>query len=151
MIGQPSLRTVMRYRKHGFTRSDKVEYLRLPFREEIQGRHPELFGSPRDVGAFGRYAGAGLRVKAQLAPALTVIASEPVDFQTARGAALLRSLERQTCGDVELIAECRQAPRSDHAVVRRIPPGLAESPGRTAAGRDRGQPRTLRACHSRAG
>ncbi|MDQ6605752.1 MAG: glycosyltransferase [Actinomycetota bacterium] len=128
VIGEPSLRTVMRYRKHGFTRSDKVEYLRLPFREEIQSRHPELFGSARDIGAFGRYVGAGLRVKARWSPALTVIASEPVDFQTDHGAVLLRSLERQTCGDIELVAECRQAPLSDAAVVRRIPPGLAENP-----------------------
>jgi glycosyltransferase involved in cell wall biosynthesis len=128
VIGQPSLRTVIRYRKHGFTRSDKVEFLRLPFREEIRSRHPELFGSPEDIGSFGRYAGPGLRVKARWAPALSLIALEPIQFDSELGWKLLCSLEGQTCGDIEFIAECPAKPRSPDAVIRRLPPGLASGP-----------------------
>jgi glycosyltransferase involved in cell wall biosynthesis len=128
VIGQPSLRTVIRYRKHGFTRSDKVEFLRLPFREEIRSRHPQLFGSPQEIGSFGRYTGPGLRVKARWAPALSLIALEPTEFACEHGGNLLRSLEAQTCGDVEFITECSAKPHSVNAVIRRLPPDLASGP-----------------------
>jgi glycosyltransferase involved in cell wall biosynthesis len=128
-IGEPSRSTVMLYRKHGFTRSDLVEYLRLPFSQEIQDRHPELFGirENKDVGAWGRYKGPGLRVKARWNPALAIIASEPVEFESLAGDALLRGIKNQRCRDFELIAQCPQVPRIDGMVVRRVPPGLSGS------------------------
>ncbi len=112
VIGEPSRKTVMRYRKHGFTRSDLVEYLRLPFSEEIRERHPELFA--RDV-----------RVKARWSPALSVILSDPIDFESMRGELLLRGLAAQRCQDFELIAECAPMPRLKDVAIRRIAPGLA--------------------------
>jgi glycosyltransferase involved in cell wall biosynthesis len=127
VIGEPSRATVMLYRKHGFTRSDLVEYLRLPFWREIGKRHPELFGLPDDVGAWGRWRGPGLRIKARSSPALSVIATDPVDFDGIEGAALTRALLRQTARDMELIAECQRRPSDPGIVVRRLPPGLSSS------------------------
>ena len=125
VVGQPSQHSVLAYRKHGFTRSDRVEYLRLPFREEIQGRHAELFGHATDCGTLGRYAGPGLRLKAHWSPAITLIAAEPLDLESERGTELLRRVERQTCGDLEVIVETPRVPPWTPAVVRRLPPGLA--------------------------
>lgn len=125
VVGEPSRSTVMRYRKHGFTRSDLVEYLRLPFSDEIQGRHPELFTG--EMGAWGRYNGPAVRLKARWNPALAVIPSDPIDFESMGGHMLLRGLAAQRCQDFELIAECARTPRRGDIVVRRIPPGLAAS------------------------
>ncbi len=125
VIGEPSRSTVMLYRKQGFTRSDLVEYLRLPFSEEITDRHPELFGG--HAGARGRYSGPALQVKARWNPAIAIIPSEPIDFESMGGGLLLRALSAQRCGDFELIAECVSAPRREDVVIRRIPPGLARS------------------------
>jgi glycosyltransferase involved in cell wall biosynthesis len=125
VIGQPSRDTVMLYRKHGFTRSDLVEYLRLPFSEEIGSRHPELFGG--NMGAWGRYDGPALRIKARWNPALAFVITDPVDFDSLSGQSLLRGLANQRCRDFEVIAECSRAPLNDDVLVRRIPPGLAGS------------------------
>ncbi len=127
VIGEPSREPVMLYRKQGFTRSDAVEYLRLPFWQEIQGRHPELFGTPADVGAWGRYRGPAVRIKARWSPALSVIAAEPFDFACQDGIGLLAGLRRQTCQDFELLAECPRLPPRNVGGVRRIALGLPES------------------------
>ncbi|MHB8658430.1 MAG: glycosyltransferase [Solirubrobacteraceae bacterium] len=127
VLGEPSREIVLLYRKQGFTRSDLVEYMRLPFWREIQERHRELFGGPDDVGGWGRYKGPGLRVKTRWSPALAVIASEAIDFGGESGAELLRCLSRQTCRDFELIGECPRAPEHPDVVVRRLPPGLSAS------------------------
>ena len=127
VIGEPSRQPVMLYRKHGFTRSDLVEYLRLPFWREIRGRHPELFSSEDDSGTWGSYRGPALRTKAIWSPALSIICSEPLDFDTPEGAAVLSGVEQQSCGDFELIAECRRLPAAGTCAIRRLPPGLAAS------------------------
>jgi glycosyltransferase involved in cell wall biosynthesis len=127
VYGQPSRMPVMRYRKQGFTRSDAVEYLRLPFYEEIQERRPELFGFARDIGSWGRYSGPAIKIKARWNPALSLIATGPVDFASEEGIGLVEALQRQSCADFELLVECELAPRLDSPVVRRIPPGLATS------------------------
>lgn len=129
VIGEPSRGPVMLYRKQGFTRSDAVAYLRLPFWREIQARHPELFGTQDDVGAWGRHRGPAMHIKVRSNPAFSIIAAAPVDFTSEHGVALLDGLQQQTCGDFELLAECAQAPRREGCHVRRIPAGLARSPG----------------------
>jgi glycosyltransferase involved in cell wall biosynthesis len=126
VIGEPSRDPVMLYRKQGFTRSDLVEYLRLPFWEEIQHRHPELFGSEDDIGRWGAFRGPRLTIKADWNPALSVILADPVDFDSEPGIALLRGLAQQSCRDFELIAECPHVPPHAPCVVHRLPPGLCE-------------------------
>ncbi len=110
VIGQPSKAPVMLYRKQGFTRSDLVEYHRRPFSQEIQYRHPELFGA--------------IDVKARWNPALSIVALDPIDFESERGSHLLRGLAEQSCRDFELIAECPRVPGGAQIAVRRLPPGL---------------------------
>lgn len=129
VIGEPSRQPVMLYRKHGFTRSDLVEYLRLPFWQEIRGRHRELFGAEDDGGTWGSYRGSELRTKTRWSPCLSIICVNPLEFDEPEGAAILRGLEEQSCGDFELIVECRRLPATDHCRIRRMPPGLGRSPG----------------------
>ncbi len=129
VIGEPSHEPVMLYRKQGFTRSDAVEYLRLPFWKEIQERRSEMFGAPRDVGAWGRFRGPGMRTKARWSPALSVIPVRPLDFDGEEGDGVLSGLASQSCQDFELIVECPRHPDSGDLVVRRVPPGLAGSAG----------------------
>jgi glycosyltransferase involved in cell wall biosynthesis len=129
VIGKPSRQPVMLYRKHGFTRSDLVEYHRLPFWREIRGRHPELYGSEDDVGTWGRYRGPSLRTKTRWSPSLSIICANPLDFSAPEGAALLNGLAQQSCGDFELIVECPRVPATDACRIRRLPPGLARSSG----------------------
>jgi glycosyltransferase involved in cell wall biosynthesis len=125
VFGEPSRGPVMLYRKQGFTRSDLVEYRQPPFVVEIQMRHPELFGSPHDVGSWGRYKDPTLAVKRRWSPALSVVCTAPVEFETAPGRSLLAGLRGQSCPDLELIAECPRRPAHSEVNVRRIPPGLA--------------------------
>lgn len=132
VYGQPSHEPVMLYRKQGFTRSDLVEYLRLPFWREVQRRHPELYGSDDDVGRWGRFRGPARSVKARWCPALSIVLTDPVDFDSEPGAALLAGLGAQTCGDFELIAECPRAPDHGPCPVRRLPPGLCAGAGERA-------------------
>jgi hypothetical protein len=127
VVGEPSREPVMLYRKQGFTRSDAVEYLRLPFWKEIQERRSEMFGAPSDVGAWGRFRGPAMRTKARWSPSLTVIPVRPLDFDDEEGNAVLAGLASQSCQDFELIAECPRAPVLGNLVVRRIPPGLTGS------------------------
>lgn len=129
VIGEPSRKPVMLYRKHGFTRSDLVEYLRLPFWQEIRARHPELFGSEDESGTWGSYRGSRLRTKTGWSPSLSIICANPVDFSEPEGAAVLRGLEQQSCGDFELVVECRRLPETATCRTRRLPPGLARSIG----------------------
>ncbi len=127
VIGRPSRDLVMLYRKHGFTRSDLVEYARLPFWSEIKDRHPELAGTGADDGLMGRWRGPALSIKVRFSPALSVIAAEPVDFESIAGQALLRALPDQSCRDFELIVEYPALPVDGDIVVRQVPPGLAGS------------------------
>lgn len=132
VLGEPSREPVMLYRKQGFTRSDLVEYLRLPFWREVQNRHPALFGSEQDVGGWGRFRGPARAIKAQWCPALSIVLADPVDFDSEAGWTLLAGLGAQSCGDFELIAECPRAPERAPFPVRRLAPGLCAGAGERA-------------------
>jgi hypothetical protein len=123
--GEPAHAKTLLYRKHGFTRSDTVEYGRTSFHEEVPRRHPELYGGRATTGRFGRWRGPAADIKARYAPGLSIVMTSGVDFLVDSGEGLLRRLEAQTCRDFELIAEC-VVPRhlSGHPVIMRIPPGL---------------------------
>ena len=127
VIGEPSREPVMRYRKQGFTRSDYAANLRPPIWRLVQDRHPELFGGEDALGAWGRYRGPAIEIKARWCPALSVVALDPVEFESDAGEALLRGLREQSCRDVELIIECPAIPDDAGCVVRQIPPGLCDS------------------------
>src|SRR5262249_55072386 len=127
VIGEPSREPFFLYRKHGFTRSDLVEYMRLPFWKEIQDRHPELYGTRDHVGAWGAHSGPALAIKRRWTPAISILCLGPIEMDSAVGRCLLRGLEAQSCGDFEVIAECTRLPASSTLAIRRIPPGLAET------------------------
>lgn len=129
--GEPARAKTMLYRKHGFTRSDSVEYLGEKFRREIPARHPELFGDPADSGRFGPWRGVRAAIKRSDAPALSIMLLDPVDFSSAEGRLLLERLQAQSCQDFELLAECPVSPNA--SFVRRIPPGLCDDRASLAA------------------
>jgi glycosyltransferase involved in cell wall biosynthesis len=123
--GEPAHDRTLLYRKHGFTRSDAVEYASNSFQEEIPSRHPELYWIPEGPGRFGRWWGPAAEIKARHAPGLSIVMTVAVDFSTEAGERLLRGLEAQSSRDVELIVECSVSPdRACRDLVRRIPPGL---------------------------
>ena len=123
--GEPAREPTLHYRKHGFTRSDAVEYARDSFHEGIPARHPDLFGTGDPAARYGRYWAPAVDIKGRWAPALSIVLSVPLDLAEEPGGALLEGLERQTCRDFEVVLECptlpTQAPRT---ALRRIPPGL---------------------------
>ena len=121
--GEPARHRTLRYRKHGFTRSDTVEYASSAFSEEIRKRHPGLYQG--DEGRFGHWRGPAAEVKARYAPGLSIVMTAGVDFSTEAGGAMFRRLESQSCVDAELIVECPARPTARRGdLVRRIPPGL---------------------------
>jgi glycosyltransferase involved in cell wall biosynthesis len=117
--GEPAYAETLLYRKHGFTRSDAVEYASRSFQDEITGRHPGLYGDAATKGRFGRWRGPAATIKARDAPGLSLVMTVPLDMSTEAGTSVMRALERQSSQDVELIAECRgDAVR--HRLVRAI-------------------------------
>ena len=114
--GQPARGRTLLYRKHGFTRSDTVQYAQAAFFEDVVLRHPSLYGDPA--------------IKARDCPGLSVIQLEaladPRELEL-----LALALGRQTLLDVELIAAfAGRWPRPDPRCIRRIPPD--EAPDATA-------------------
>ncbi|HEY8739049.1 MAG TPA: glycosyltransferase [Candidatus Dormibacteraeota bacterium] len=114
--GRPATTRTLLTRKWGFTRSDEVDFGRDDFAAQVRERHPELFGDET-------------RVKARWAPALSVIALEPVVAE-GEAEALLAMAEAQTCLDAELVVRTGvlAARPGEGIAVRRIPPALALSP-----------------------
>jgi glycosyltransferase involved in cell wall biosynthesis len=125
IYGEPARSKTLLYRKHGFTRSDAVEYASSSFHEEIPNRHPELFGGPWSVGRFGRWQGPAAEIKARHAPGLSIVMTASADFSTEAGERLRRRLEAQSCHDLELIVECPALPgERGQDLIRRLPSGL---------------------------
>jgi glycosyltransferase involved in cell wall biosynthesis len=125
--GEAAATRTLLYRKHGFTRSDAVEHAAKPFREEIEERHPELYGPSSSVGRYGRWCDVGFAAKAQHAPSLSLVLTKPIDFADDNGMAFLDCLAAQSCCDLELIVQCPSLPRQESFFpIRRIPPDLCK-------------------------
>ena len=126
--GEPARQPTLLYRKHGFTRSDAVEYARDSFHEGIPKRHTDLFGVGDPAARYGRYWAPAVDIKARWAPALSIVLSAPIDWAGEQGGALLEGLERQTCRDFEVVLECPTLPAPvPRTPLRRIPPDLCAS------------------------
>jgi glycosyltransferase involved in cell wall biosynthesis len=136
MRGEPAHAKTLLYRKWGFNRSDSVEYLADPFHESVRKLSPLTLYEDE--------------IKAEWSPALSLIALEPADPATEAGQRLAERLAEQSSVDAELIVrydgewprvrrttplrlrspEKDQLPAVPEAPpVRRLPAGLALSPG----------------------
>ncbi|MDX6679260.1 MAG: hypothetical protein QOE31_3312 [Solirubrobacteraceae bacterium] len=118
--GEPAHAKTLLYRKHGFTRSDSVEYARASFQEEVPGRHPALFCDPA--------------IKPRDCPGLSVVVLDALE----PGRALARIAERlrhQSLVDLELIASFDESwPHpGEPRCVRRVPPGECDGPAEMLA------------------
>ena len=87
--GVPADGPTFLYRKQGFSRVSAVDYGPVEFQKTVERRHPNLYGC-RD------------EIKAKWAPALSIVLLDE-DGATWAGGDLL-PLERQTCGDFEVLA-----------------------------------------------
>jgi glycosyltransferase involved in cell wall biosynthesis len=87
--GIPADEPTFLYRKQGFSRVSAVEYGPAEFQETIERRHPHLYLN-RDA------------IKARWAPALSIVLLEE---EKSPWSADLSALERQTCGDYEVVAQ----------------------------------------------
>ena len=81
----------VRYRKWGFNRSDMVDYAASDFQEDV-------------LSAISPFEGHEAEIKAQEAPALSVVALAPIDVESDRGRELAAKLDDQSCVDMELVA-----------------------------------------------
>ncbi|HEX3279171.1 MAG TPA: glycosyltransferase [Thermoleophilaceae bacterium] len=116
--GEPARDRTVRYRKTGFNRSDSVEYAVDPFHDSMRRRVP-LYRTENSI-------------KAQWAPAVSLIALEAIDAHGEAGRRLAARLAAQSCRDVELISRFDGSwpIRDADPPVRRVPTALASTPGR---------------------
>jgi glycosyltransferase involved in cell wall biosynthesis len=114
--GERARGPTLRYRKWGFNRSDAVEYAGDAFEDVMAKLSP--------FGAFEK------ELKAEAAPAVSLMLLDPVDAGGEVGRRLARRLVEQSCIDIELIARFDGVWPAPRAVpeVRRISPALAATP-----------------------
>ncbi len=115
--GEPATGPTLLYRKHGFTRSDLVEYAPSAYAEGIVDRHPDLFSDAS--------------IKPRWCPGLSLVCLEPVDVGSRTGLRLAERLAKQTLVDVELLAafDGEWPLKETIRAVRRIPPALVRESG----------------------
>jgi len=103
--GEPARGKTMLYRKEGFTRSDLVEWTGAPLRDEAAARHPRLFATDT---ADSPKAALSTSLKARWAPALSLIATQPLDVAGVAWVAALARLGEQIFEDFELLVALDQ-------------------------------------------
>jgi glycosyltransferase involved in cell wall biosynthesis len=123
--GEPARTKTLLYRKEGFTRSDLVEWTGAPFHVELARRHPTLF--PTDT-PDGRLSDPITRVKAQWAPALSLIAIAPLEVRSPAWETVRSRLRSQQCRDFEVLVSLDRDPHDDGngPPIRRLPNRLDE-------------------------
>lgn len=90
IYGEPAEVPTFMYRKRGFSRVNAVHYGPDSFHKQIELRHPALYGRRE-------------RIKAEWAPALSVVLLAQFDGVSGRWAELERQLAAQSCQDFETI------------------------------------------------
>ena len=114
--GEAARAKTLLYRKHGFTRSDRVEHGRRPVGDLMRKRHRALYHPARIA-----------TVKPATQPAVTIIASRAPERGSEEARGLLRTLRRQTCRDFELVLRADGwESELDAPFVRAFPPSLDE-------------------------
>ena len=111
--GEPARGKTQLYRKHGFTRSDSVEYAQVAFAKEIRRRHPTVCRDPA--------------IKPRECPGLSIVVLDELECDGPLST-LAERLGRQSFLDLELIArfDGRWPRTREPRCVRRIPPAEAD-------------------------
>ncbi len=125
--GEPARGKTLLYRKESFTRSDLVEWTGAPFHLEIAERHPRLF--PPDASERpDRHPSVSL--KAQWAPALSLIAIAPMEALGLAWETVATRLGEQRFGDFELlVALDHDLPQDENGPpVRQLPRRMVSRP-----------------------
>jgi hypothetical protein len=111
--GEAAESAVFMYRKQGFSRVNAVEYGPKSFHERISRRHPLLYGPRRE------------QIKAEWAPALSLVLADGCDgLTTPWRDDLAERLDRQSCGDFEVICTGLTLGDQSKLHIQEIPAGL---------------------------
>jgi glycosyltransferase involved in cell wall biosynthesis/GT2 family glycosyltransferase len=126
IVGEPARAKTLRYRKHGFSRSDRVEWSHSDFHRNLAARHPTMFAAPLQA----RGNNPQVRLKARWAPSLTVIALAPVALDSPAWETVLRCVRAQWLRDFELYAatDREPPPARDMPPLRTLPLRLTRRP-----------------------
>lgn len=131
--GEPARGKTLRYRKHGFTRSDVVDWSLGIFHGSVPARHPKLFpgGLPTDT----RGNNPQVVLKARWAPALTVIALGTLQRDSPLLGKVMRGVEKQNLRDFELYVATPTEPLAGAGAppVHQLPPRLVARPAEAIA------------------
>jgi glycosyltransferase involved in cell wall biosynthesis len=129
--GEPMRAKTLRYRKHGFSRSDQVGWAHPDFRPHLAPIHRALYASEQQL----RWDNPSVRLKARWAPSLTVIALRRVAHDSPAWESVLRGVHRQIFRDFQLYAAVDREPAetSDGPPLRMLPPRLARRPAEALA------------------
>jgi glycosyltransferase involved in cell wall biosynthesis len=130
--GEPARCKTMLYRKEGFTRSDLVEWTGSPFHLEAAARHRRLFTT--DPADNSKSSPSG-RLKAQWAPAVSVISIWPLRASGVVWETTMTRVEQQLFTDFELLAALDSEPSYEREgpPVRILPWRLASQPAELLA------------------
>lgn len=110
VLGEPARTKTLLARKHGFTRSDRIDHTVGRSQSEYARRHPVLF------------AGAGGELKARWSPALSLVALAPLQAESIAAMYLATRIREQTSQDFELLVRGHDAlPRPAPAGIRGLP------------------------------
>jgi len=131
LVGEPTRAKTLRYRKHGFSRSDRVDLNCPDFHRDVVPRHPTMFATPSQA----RGNNPQVRLKSRWAPSLTVIALAPVGLDSPAWETVQHCAHAQRLRDFELYAATDREPPSARATppLRALPRGLRERPGEMLA------------------
>jgi glycosyltransferase involved in cell wall biosynthesis len=128
--GEPARTKTLLYRKEGFTRSDLVEWTGSTYHAEQVERHPDLMPSDRPYVAPSRKS---VRLKAQWAPAVSIVALSPFELTEEAWRAASAGLAAQRLRDFELLVALDGEPPDAGLPIRRLPSRLAPEPAEQLA------------------
>ena len=132
IYGEPLRAKTLRYRKHGFSRSDRIDWSHPGHdQEELAPAHPALTATPWQA----RGDNPSVRLKARWSPSLTLIALGEVEDGTPAQRKLLAGIARQQFRDFEVHLLADREPEHDdlRPPIRILPRRLAGHPAEALA------------------
>jgi hypothetical protein len=129
IFGEPLRAKTLRFRKHGFSRSDRIDWANP--NEDLHAGPPTLVSTSQQA----RGDNPAVRLKARWSPSLAVVALTPLTGDSTSWARLLTSIRAQHFRDFELYAAIDREPAADEhrPPVRVLPSRLAIRPAECVA------------------
>jgi glycosyltransferase involved in cell wall biosynthesis len=130
VYGEPIRAKTLRYRKHGFSRSDRIDWAH-PSYAEFVAEHPTLTAQEHQARGDNQW----VRLKARWSPSLSVIALGALSSDSPSWAQVAAGLRAQHFRDFEFYAALDREQPADryHPPVRMLPARLAARPAQALA------------------